>query len=84
MADLFDFEIKLTNTETGKDYSINVSKKTKELYDALSEDIQNKDESILKNINTFLIHFNEDIFKNAYYNGSMNGPLFCSSIKNIL
>lgn len=75
MANLFDFEIRLVNESIGETTSVNVSKKTKELYDALAKSIQDKDDSIARNLNTFLLHFNEDIFKNAYFNGSMNGPL---------
>ena len=75
MADLFDFEIRLVNENTSEITSVNVSKKTKELYDVLSESIQNKDESIARYLDTFLLHFERDVFKNAYFNGSMGGPL---------
>ena len=76
MADLFDYEIRLTDAITGKATSVNVSKETKELYEILLNYIQNKDDLMTESLNKFLLNFSGDVLKNGLYNGNMIGNIF--------
>lgn len=76
MADLFDYEIRLTDEITGKATYVNVSKETKELYEMLLNSIQNKDDSMAESLNKLLLNFSGDVLKNGLYNGNMIGNIF--------
>lgn len=74
--ELFENSIKLIDADNGKEHHVNVSENTEKLYNNLLASIQNKDEHITQNLNTFLLNFYKDIDRNAYIQGSMNGPIF--------
>ena len=76
--ELFNNSIELVDNTNGKVIHVNVSEKTEKLYKDLFASIQNKDEDITPKLNTFLLNFHDDIGRNYYFQGSINGPIIKS------